>query len=255
MTYTDKPFWDKYYVGSLPRQVDEVLFDDLFRLYLPRDPNKTVLEVGCAGGEFMAHLTKKHGFRPYGIDFSDEIEKTRSTFRFNDLPEPTLFKEDFFAWQPPQRFDVVCSFGFVEHFDDLDAVVKKHAALVAPDGMLFITMPNFAHLQYPLHWLLDRENLRRHNTRIMNLRSLRRALVGLPFQIRHLSYYRTMDFWTENANPLFWQKILKSQVRALSRTINRIVGPNRPNALLSPHIVLVAQRHAEPHTTPPHDRA
>jgi cyclopropane fatty-acyl-phospholipid synthase-like methyltransferase len=242
VSYTTKTYWDSYYADFSPRLVDQIHFDDLFRRHLPIDPSKTVLEVGCAGGEFLAHFAKVYRYRPFGVDFSDEIRKTRVTFEFNGLDQPTLFQSDFFEWRPPHLFDLVCSFGFVEHFDDLAVVVKRHAEFVAPGGMLIITMPHFAHLQYPLHWLLDRQNLRRHNTKSMNLKALADAMKEQPFELRHLDYYGTMDFWTENKNMSRWQKLLNWQVRSVTKRVNKLFGANKPNRLVSPHIVLIAER-------------
>jgi 2-polyprenyl-6-hydroxyphenyl methylase/3-demethylubiquinone-9 3-methyltransferase len=40
------------------------------------------------------------------------------------------------------RFDLVCSFGVVEHFTDLGRILPSIARLVAPGGMLVTTVPN-----------------------------------------------------------------------------------------------------------------
>lgn len=35
-----------------------------------------------------------------------------------------------------QLFDIVYSLGFVEHFEDLNIVIKKHTELLKPAGIL-----------------------------------------------------------------------------------------------------------------------
>jgi 2-polyprenyl-3-methyl-5-hydroxy-6-metoxy-1,4-benzoquinol methylase len=153
-----------------------------------------------------------------------------------------LFQADFFNWNPGRTFDVVFSNGFIEHFEDPALVLERHAALLAPGGKLIVTLPHFAHLQYVFHWLIDRENLRKHNTRMMRLRVLRRALRGLPLRLDHLDYYETFGFWTERTSWNQWQKAVDSGIRIFGKVVWKLAGFRTPNFLVSPHIVLVATR-------------
>lgn len=240
--FTDKKFWQEYYKDFKPQIIGKIYFHDIFNTYLTADPSKSVLEIGCAGGNYLCYLAKNFNFQPYGIDYSDEIVKTYATFEANGLMPPTLYQEDFFLWKTEKKFDIICSFGFIEHFSDLDEVIKKHVDLLAPGGTLIITIPHFAHCQYIFHWLIDRENLKKHNTKIMNLHSLRSALLDQPLDILHLSYYRTFGFWTERKNLRWWEKIIQYKINLLGRVMVKIFGWNRPNFLFSPHIVCVAKK-------------
>jgi 2-polyprenyl-3-methyl-5-hydroxy-6-metoxy-1,4-benzoquinol methylase len=239
--YTDKENWDKHFKGYNLRKIDSILFDDLFPEYLNHNPKLTCLEVGCAGGEFLCYLTKAYAYKPYGVDFSDAIEITKRLFVYNSLPEPTLYQKDFFQWDPVERFDIVCSFGFIEHFEDMEKVIAAHARLLKPGGLLIVTMPNMARLQYIFHWLIDRENLAKHNTKIMNLRAIRNALKGLNFEIKHLNYYRTFGFWTARKEMKTWERVVNWIISFCGRAIIKIFGKNRPNSMLSPHIVCIAR--------------
>lgn len=234
--------WEAYFADFTPKVVTKVKFADLFPRFLSPDSGKRVLEIGCSGGKFLCYLAKTFQYQPYGLDFAAGLERTRATFRVNGLPEPVLFAEDFFSWQTEERFEVVCSFGFVEHFDDFPRVVRKHAELVAPGGTLIISMPHLAHLQYVFHWLIDRENLRLHNTKIMNLTAVRRAFEGLPFTIEYLSYYKTFYFRTAKTDLKLWEKIVHALIRSGGRRLRKTVGSNRPNFLVSPEIICIATR-------------
>jgi len=242
---TGAAYWDRYHRRRRRRPASDVAFADLFTRFLVPDAEKTVLEVGCGGGIFLAHLAQAYRYRPFGVDFSEGIEDTRDLFGRRGLPAPTLYKEDFFTWDPGRKFDMVCSFGFVEHFPDLSAVIRRHAALVAPGGMLWVTMPHFAHLQYLFHWLIDRENLRDHNTSVMNRRALARSLRGLPFDVVHLSYYRTFGFWTERRSLRRWELAVERAIRWIGIAAKKALGKDHPNPLFSPHLVLVARRAPE----------
>ncbi|MCK9351780.1 MAG: class I SAM-dependent methyltransferase [Candidatus Pacebacteria bacterium] len=244
-TLTTKKDWSEYYDKNAHTQEKKekpVAFSELFDAYLKPDKNKTVLEIGCAGGDFLYHIHNKFSHIPYGIDYSEKIELTRNKFSENGAVAPTLYLQDLMTWTTEKKFDVVCSFGFVEHFENFDFVIKKHADLVSNDGLLILTIPHFSHGQYFLHWLLDRKNLKLHNTKIMNLRSFKKAFAKLPFEIKELSYYGTFAFWMEKKLETLTEKILYRVIRIFGVKINRVLGENRPNFMFSPFIVCVAKR-------------
>lgn len=242
--YTDKKFWDDYFNRHKhkPSIVENSLFSDIFNKYLTPDPNKTVLEIGCADSNFLCYLSKKLGYRAFGIDYAESIERTRNIFRFNGLPEPTLHKGDVFTWTTDMKFDLVCSFGFIEHFSDLNGIIVKHADFVAPGGKLVISMPNFTGIQYFFHWLIDRENLKKHNTKIMNLNTIKKSVENTSLKIEYLSYYKTFGFWTEKTNMASWEKSINWSILKFGKIINKLFGYDRPNPLFSPHIVCIATK-------------
>jgi len=243
--YTTKADWANYYSRNFkPRSADNVTFSDIFSKFLTVNPGKTALEIGCAGGIYLAHFVKKYGYQPFGIDYSDTIETTNITFRHNGLEQPTLIKADFFSWRPRDKFDLVCSVGFVEHFEDLDSVVRRHSDLVAPGGILIITLPHFSGFQRFFHGILDKENLQKHNISSMNPLRLKSAMSGLPFELKYLDYYKTFGFWTERNRESFssLEKVAFWSIRKFGKIAQIMFGYNYPNRWLSPHIVLIAQR-------------
>ena len=240
--YTTKEDWDAYYADCRPKKVDSVFLSEIFEEYLQPDPEKSVLEIGCAGGEYLCYMARRFGFRAFGVDYSDEIVRTANLFKYNELPAPELFKEDFFQWQPGRTFDIVYSIGFIEHFEDPRRVLRKHSDLLAPGGRLIVTMPHFAHLQYLFHWLIDRDNLRKHNTRIMRLPVLRKAAEGLPLRLNYLDYFETFGFWTERKTWNTRQKAARWAIELFGKAAWKLLGFRRSNFLFSPHIVLVATR-------------
>ena len=244
MNLTDKKFWDEYFNKHehKPSLVNISLFSDIFDKYLTSDSNKTVLEIGCADSNFLCYLAKRFGFQAHGIDYSDAITKTAELFKFNNLPEPTLHKADLFSWKQDKKYDTVCSFGFIEHFDDINKVVAKHAELLAPKGKLIITLPHFAHGQYFLHRLIDKDNLEKHNTKIMNLNSIKKAVEQTGLKIEYLSYYKTFGLCTENHNMTKLEKLINWTILKSGKVITKLLGYNRPNPIFSPHIVCVASK-------------
>jgi len=61
----------------------------------------------------------------------------------------------------------VFSRGFIEHFRDVDGVVSAHLNVLAPGGLLFVSIPNLRGINYGLALLFCKERLPLHNLTIM----------------------------------------------------------------------------------------
>jgi SAM-dependent methyltransferase len=107
--------------------------------------------------------------------------------------------EDFFNFYPEESFDVVCSFGFIEHFYNFEDVIARHAALVKEGGCLMITTPNFrGAIQNFLHRHYDKGNLVLHNLKSMAPDKWAIVLENLGFEIIYKGHFGGFWFWTGN---------------------------------------------------------
>jgi len=112
--------------------------------HLPRSEGLSLLEVGCYPGRFLWYFSRYFGYRVEGIDYIDWCcEKTGELLKAAGV-EARVHQKDFLTWEPTEqeRWDVVSSFGFVEHFEDYTAIVARHARLVRPGGFLVLEIPN-----------------------------------------------------------------------------------------------------------------
>lgn len=237
---TDKKRWVKRQgYGYL----DSVLFDDLFHKYLEKSEGKICLEIGCSPGYWLPYIAREFGYFPEGIDYLDDAEEvTGQTFRNNNVNDYKIHIADFTTWEAPKKYDLVCSFGFIEHFTgDLNKqMVKKHVDLIKPGGKLIMDVPNFNYLQYPLNWLMNKGNLKGHNIRTMTLRYFRNIAKKYGLKILYLDYYGgVFDYWALKKNPNIFQKVLFCGVRFFAKYTRKIDIKNR---FLSPYIVFIAEK-------------
>lgn len=105
------------------------------------------LEIGSAPGDNGLAFHRYYGLIPYGLEYSGpRVQAQRQLYRLNGLPEDWVIQGDFFddGVLDPLRasFDVVASFGFIEHFDDPAVVLARHLALLRPGGLLVVGVPN-----------------------------------------------------------------------------------------------------------------
>ncbi len=110
-----------------------------------------VLELGCAPGRMLCRL---HGVRRdcrfQGIDFArDGVLATNQALRQHSV-DALIHAGDIRFIELPQQFDVVASFGLIEHFQDPASILRHHARFCRPGGCVAVTIPNFA------PWLVKR---------------------------------------------------------------------------------------------------
>lgn len=143
-------------------------------------PGSRYIEIGCAPGKMVAWVASVLKAEAAGLDYSESgIAKCRKLFDALGL-KVNLYHDDFFNHHlKPASFDVVTSFGVIEHFDDARPVVQRHLDLVKPGGVALIAIPNYGGLYGLLQRWCDAPNLGLHNLEIMNPCALT-ALVDSP---------------------------------------------------------------------------
>src|ERR1700730_3165409 len=126
---TDTAFWENYWGRfSLPDAIDENRsFDRGLASGLRKllgDSKGEVLEIGCAPGRWLAFLSREFNLGVSGIEYTtDGAAATRRNLELLGVKNADIREADFLTATPSPKYDVVVSFGFVEHFTDVEAVI------------------------------------------------------------------------------------------------------------------------------------
>lgn len=233
-------YWNTGYAGLvLEYRPDTLEFRDLFEKYLK--PGGHCFEVGCYPGNYLIYLAKTFGYTASGIDATPYV-KNRMIKHFEEqqVTVGNIFYEDFLSFRTEQTYDVVCSFGFVEHFSNFEQVIERHVRLVKPSGTLIISCPNFRGLQHLFHKLVDPVNLSHHVLAAMDLRAWKAILEKNNMEIVFQGYYRTADFWVESPRTEYWAGVLEAYIKRLARKMDRKV--KYPNRWVSPYMVSFSRK-------------
>jgi len=110
-------------------------------------PGDRVLELGCGNSRWLAHLASRPGVEVYGVDFSPtgvETARQRLVGMPVDPTQITLGPIDEYTAAHEGQFDVVMSFGLIEHFFDLNVIISSHVRCARPGGRVFVTAPNLS---------------------------------------------------------------------------------------------------------------
>lgn len=214
---TDKDFWMHEDVHG--RHAEGHGIDIFIKKYIPPTTAGECLEIGSFPGPHLATFGDL-GYTLNGIDFhpanKDAVPAwlSKEGFRIGEFVE-----DDFFAHRFNKKFDAVCSFGFIEHFEEYEKVILMHADLVEENGYLVITAPNFrGRIQKMLHKNFDRKNLAAHNLESMRPDHWAAILEKNGFEIIYKGYFGGFWFWRapENHGPLK-RKILWVTERMIPR--------------------------------------
>jgi SAM-dependent methyltransferase len=151
---TEQNYWEKYWETrseaaveikrtSQGLSVNSIL--DVFDKYLPVNENFHALEIGGAPGQYLIYMHKKFRYHVHSLDYSkigneQTIKNLKAAGIEVNVYEKDLFVENFAQDLP--KFDIVYSLGFIEHFENLNEVVKRHVDLLKPGGVLLLGVPN-----------------------------------------------------------------------------------------------------------------
>jgi len=238
---TNVEFWGKTRRGN-KKGKSHFEFGGILHKYLEQITCGKVLEVGCVPGTYLAYISENFGYYPVGIDFDEKTDEiTRKYLSTKGILDCEIIKADFIEWESKEKFDLVTSFGFVEHFDNPKEIIKKHIDLMTDKGKLIIEIPNFAGVNGFLHKLVDKPSLDKHNTEIMNLDFFKEVVRENNLKILYLGYYGSWNFqWgygrRETAN------IFQKGIYALLKIISKFTRPFIMRNKLSNYIFLIAEK-------------
>jgi len=169
--------------------------------YLPKRKDWSVIEIGACPGSQLLAIALSHGYRPVALDYLPEVRHLSQAFASFGIDDLEVIEQDFLTFRTTRRFDVVTSYGFIEHFSDPEDIIRRHWDLVADDGFLVLGTPVFGPLQLALRRRILKPGeleriLRMHNTRIMNVEAITEICRRLPAaRIEAAAYAGHMGAW------------------------------------------------------------
>ncbi|MEO6456048.1 MAG: methyltransferase domain-containing protein [Ginsengibacter sp.] len=191
---TTKEFWvhGQY---KFSRHVSHGI-DIFIQQYIPQSKNGSCIEIGSYPGSHLPTFGDM-GYKLNGIDFHPDNSKGLPAWlNSQNYKTGEFLSIDFFEFEANQKYEVVASFGFIEHFINYKDVIAKQASIVSTDGFLIITTPNFrGWIQYWLHNTFDKKNLALHNTESMNPNEWKKLLKASGFEIIYHGYFGGFWFW------------------------------------------------------------
>ena len=181
--------------------------------------NKRILDLGCATGFFGKELKRKSNI-VIGIDISEklinEAKKVLDEAYALDIENEEWPKQ--FIENP---FDIIICAEFIEHLFDQEKFLSIIKEILAPNGKLIITTPNFLVWNNRIKMLLGRYGLKevfndRSHIHLLSYKGFKEMIIRAGFRVvreSHVWYPNWLEKYNANISPnLFvYQTIIKLQ--------------------------------------------
>ena len=240
MDFVEQSYWDNSYskieIDSFPENDSIIRF---IRENLPdTDEHKSMCEIGCFPGRYMSIFGEK-GYNINGIDLTPRTKELEDALKLKGYSVGNIEHGDFFLARIG-KFDVVCSFGFVEHFEEFSNVIERHLEHVNDGGYVLIAAPNFrGFFQYLYHKIFDNINLKRHNIKSMRPFQWEKLIQKRGFKIISCGFIGN-EIWrdTSTRHNILLRIIEKILIKLLK--ITSLIKPN--NSLSSGYCIVLAKK-------------
>lgn len=234
MDFTDNEFWKLYWDKHNFENKGSFLFENLVKDF-PR--NVKLLEIGGFPGKFVAYFNKKLNCNVTILDSYIDPSKIRKVEDINGVEQNSIkyIKADFLTTSLNEEYDIVCSFGFLEHFINTKDIIERHLKCLKKGGTLFITIPNFKSINGLVQRIFHKENYIRHNIKCMDIHLLVEIMKEFHMEKFIVEYYGRSVIWLEND-----AKIGTINKYFIENILNKIIGhlPFQKSKYLAPQIYI-----------------
>lgn len=242
---TTQDTWRNYWSNRqyLIKISDKYCFHDVIRNVTKQLPHGgSCIEIGGFPGYFSIYFKKYCRLNPTLLDFYFDERIFNEVIEFNGFHKSDIqcIRDDVFTHMPTEHYDLVASFGLIEHFIDLKKILTAHIKYMKPDAILLIGLPNFKGINGLLQKYFDPANLSIHNIDVMNLKSIKDSLSELGLSQIEVSYYPSTQVWLEHLDQ---RGVL---IGLLVRIINKLMPLlgllfGKKNKILSNSIIAIAR--------------
>lgn len=246
---TNPSYWSEKQKHLLSKEL--IIGSDLPRWLYIIEPflreyeGKSFVELGCSPGYASSIICSQIQLIPFGIDFSPLAYLYLRNMAIIGQNNATLITCDIREFKSDVNFDVVASFGLIEHFKDPSEMMFHHHRLAKVGGLIIMVIPNFRYIQWIYHFLFDRKDLSVHNTNMMNLNNFIDFSKEVEHKVLYLGYVGKLRFWNVDLKGpkiiVYSRRILSRIVREFSnKVLSKILPPNLK--YYSPWIVYVGRK-------------
>lgn len=261
MDKAGKHYWDKAWGTydmpkevnprhrGLPNHINRRFHEYFCRIFSGvNTQGKKILEIGCARSVWLPYFSKEFGFNVTGIDYSEIGCKQAMQILESARVNGKIVCADFFS--PPRSmlevFDVVVSFGVLEHFKDTAACISAFSKFLKPGGLLITSIPNLCGLNGLIQKMINRSIFDIHVPLSRNALMQAHQINGL--RVISCDYFLFINLGVLNLENLRGIRLFEWLIYARSWfnnaiwTLERVTPFLKPNRWSSPYINCVATK-------------
>jgi 2-polyprenyl-3-methyl-5-hydroxy-6-metoxy-1,4-benzoquinol methylase len=258
---SEKEYWDKVLADAqLPRLnskknysysvtmkfIHEVIFNKSY---------KTFLEVGCGSSGWLPYFATKYDFVVSGLDYSEiGCKLALKNLQMQNIDFDEIICKDILESKVTngKKYDIVFSYGVIEHFNNPQEIIKIFYDLVNTNGIIITLIPNlngfpglisriFVKDIYLMHKVISKSQLRSyHETN--GFVSIKSNYAGI-FSLAVIPWVRSkvLVFKGDNLLRKFALKLIFYFDFLLS-AIFKFIRIDMPSELFSPYVICIAKK-------------
>lgn len=148
---------DSTSLNDYPARAFANFFTEIFARW-PQPDSASTIELGCGRSVWLPFFATSFGFEVAGLDYSEAGCEQARVLLARDRVDGNIRHGDIFNPPPDMlgRYDLVISFGLVEHFSDTADCLRHCAAFARPGGMIVTMIPNMFGITGLLTRLINR---------------------------------------------------------------------------------------------------
>jgi 2-polyprenyl-3-methyl-5-hydroxy-6-metoxy-1,4-benzoquinol methylase len=255
-TLSKKEYWDDVLrEAKLPRIVDDTACNykvtiDFIDAVLRERPQAHLLEIGAGSSAWLPYFHKKYNLRVSGLDYSEVgCRILEENLKLLHVPFEEIINEDIFKWNSDERYDIIFSYGVIEHFNEPKEILKICRDHLKPRGIIITLIPNLQGIMgfltktflpeiFKIHKVISLTDLRKMHLEL-GLTEIRSDYVG-TFAVTVIPWTKGESVFLRRENVL-GKLTLKAigGVNKISQLILRTLAITRTSKTFSPYIVSI----------------
>jgi 2-polyprenyl-3-methyl-5-hydroxy-6-metoxy-1,4-benzoquinol methylase len=216
----DAAWYDEYYARHMTDIApwNEFLIPELERVL---KPNQRVIELGCGQGHVLRYIAAANLLPQENICGIDQSAVAVDFVR-KHIPNGQLYAGDLHDLNlKPASFDYCLLMETIEHLDHPQVVLQAIHNLLTPNGIFYLSFPNFLHLP----WLVVRILAEKFNKpNWINLQPVDKiyTIYHVKRLLRQAGFEFERAIGTSYCIPLPWWLLRKLEPQGVTRALNSL---------------------------------
>jgi 2-polyprenyl-3-methyl-5-hydroxy-6-metoxy-1,4-benzoquinol methylase len=256
-----KEYWDEVLSqAKLPRIIDDNIYNyrvtiDFIHPVLKELPQAHLLEIGAGSSAWLPYFHKKYNLSVSGLDYSEiGCKLLEENLKLLHVPFGDIIHDDIFKWNSDKKYDIIFSYGVIEHFSQPEEILKICFDHLNPGGKIITLVPNLQGIVGFITKTILPDIYKIH--KVISLTELRKMHLTLGFSEIKSNYVGTFTLavipWVKSNSILLKQKYLLGKVifkgiRILNDVLTfllKITGTKRTSKNFSPYVISIMRKDA-----------